>query len=242
MSLALLMIVSLLLVFVMPKLMSIFHDFGLRLPYASRLLLGTGQTLFGGWTFVAVPGLLVLAMATAFRGAFGAGDRAGRRLAWIDRLLWRLPVAHAMQRDEGLADACATIADALRTGLPLPRAIDEAARLRINRVLRDRLVLWRGGLEEGLRADDAARRAKLPALLCGMVASGRGGEPAEAMEFLAAYYGGRFSRARELLRAATVPALALLFGGLILFLAAGMYTPIIQMMDFLSENALKVSR
>jgi type II secretory pathway component PulF len=75
-----------------------------------------------------------------------------------------------------------------------------------------------------------------------MIGSGRGGEPAEAAEFLAAYYRGRFSRSRELLRAGAVPIMALVFGGFVLFVAAGMFSPLVEMMDHLSSSAVEVSK
>jgi type II secretory pathway component PulF len=72
-----------------------------------------------------------------------------------------------------------------------------------------------------------------------MIASGRGGDPAAAVEFLATYYAGRFSRARELIRAATVPVLALVFGGIVLFLVVAMYSPLLSLMNALSGSVLK---
>jgi type II secretory pathway component PulF len=141
-----------------------------------------------------------------------------------------------------LGDACGTIAAALRSGRPLHRAIEEATTIRMNEVLRERLREWELGVEAGQAADEAAREAGLPNLVCGMIGAGRGGEPAEAVEFLAAYYRGRFSRSRELLRAGAVPIMALVFGGFVLFVAAGMFSPLVEMMDHLTTGAMKVSK
>ncbi|HEY7115092.1 MAG TPA: type II secretion system F family protein [Tepidisphaeraceae bacterium] len=246
MTLAFVFIVSLLMVFVMPKFEEIFRDFGLRFPPATRMLVGISRGAMGS-EFAPIVIALVLwsALGGAFRGVFGGDGEGGaepRRWAVIDHIVWWLPLVHGLQRDRGLGDACQTIADALRTGRSLPRAADEATRLRINAVLRGRLGRWREGMEAGERADDAARAAGLPGLFCGMIASGRGGDPAQTMEFLAAYYGGRFSRSRELLRGAAVPVMVLVFGAVVLFLAAGMYTPIISMIDTLSAKAMEVTR
>jgi type IV pilus assembly protein PilC len=232
-------LVGLIMIFVMPKFEQIYADFGLRLPRATTLLLELSR---GVYESVIIPILLALlflyVIGSAFREALGGGDR----FALLDQVLWRLPIIHGMQRDQGLGDAFHTIADGLRTGRSLPRAIDEAARLRVNRVLRTRLARWRAGIEEGLPADEAARRAGLPHLVGGMIASGRGGDPAAAVEFLANYYDGRMSRARELLRAAVVPAFALCFGALVLFLVTAMYQPILNLMNQLSASAMQVPR
>jgi type IV pilus assembly protein PilC len=244
MTSAMAVLVMMILIFVMPKFEQIFRDFGLRLPPATRTLIGLGH---GAYEYEFVPVLMVLfvlgVLGNAFRGAFGGPESSSAgRSEMLDEILWRVPLVHGLQRDQGLADAFQTIADALRTGRPLTRAVEEAEQLRVNAVLRRRLKRWRTGMEAGMRADEAASGAPLPALVGGMIASGKGGDPAEAAEFLAAYYGGRFSRAREFARAAIVPVLVLLFGALVLFLVAGMYQPILNLMDHLSEDALKVSR
>lgn len=168
--------------------------------------------------------------------------RARARIDWLDSLAWWVPVWHRLALHRGLADACDTLAGGLRAGLALPRAVEEAASLSINPVLRDRLQLWQGGIERGLPTDRAAREARLPPLFCGMVGGARGDVGVQAVEFLASYYHSRFSRARELLRAAAVPAMAIVFGGFVLFIAAGMYTPLLTMMDHLNDVAMKVSK
>ena len=112
----------------------------------------------------------------------------------------------------------------------------------MNEVLSDRLQLWQGGIERGLPTDQAAREAHLPAIFCGMIGGSRGDVPIQAVEFLASYYRSRFSRSRELLRAAAIPGMALFFGAFVLFVVAGMFTPLLHMMDYLSDVALKVSK
>lgn len=244
MTTAVFLLVGLIMVFVMPKFEQIYMDFGLRLPRPTVLLLDLSRGVYESMVIPLLLAVLFFAVVgNTFRQALGGGGESpadGDRIGLIDGVLWRVPILHGIQRDQGLADAFHTIADALRTGRSLPRAIDEAARLRVNRVLRDRLVRWRDGIEEGLPADGAARRADLPHLVGGMIASGRGGDPAAAVEFLANYYDGRMSRARELLRAAVVPLFALIFGGLVLFLVTAMYSPILSLMNSLSASAMQV--
>jgi type II secretory pathway component PulF len=230
---ALTFILVFVMIFVVPKMEDMFRDFGLRLPPASRLMIQFARDFANSyvWPWVTLF-VLVMILGGTFQRIFT--DRADiPRFHWTDHVLWRLPVAHGLQRDRGLADACRVIADALATGRHLPRAIEEAAQLDLNAVLRGRLNKWRQQIESGLPADDAARRARLPRLIPGMLGSGRGGDPTAAAEFLASYYAGRFSRARELLRAAAGPLLVFAFGGIVLFLVAGMYQPILNLMDTL---------
>jgi len=242
MSIALILVLLLMLIFVIPKIEDLYKDFGLRPGYATLRLIHLSRAINDlEWLPLA---MIAISLVWALGGAFRRIFSARRTAPWgvFDQILWRLPIAHGLVRDRGLADACNAMADALRAGYALPRAIEEASWLRLNVVLRIRLRKWRTGIESGFAADRAARDAQLPDLLCGMIGSGRGGDPAAAMEFLASYYESRFGRGRELIRAASVPLLALVFGGLVLFMASGTYMPLLQMMDRLSDNVLKVSK
>jgi type II secretory pathway component PulF len=247
MTLGLLGIGSMLMVFVVPKMQAIFNDYGLRLPWATRLLIGMSNGV-GEVRFLGIPvalgvvvGLAIVVLGGMFEEIW-TPTRPRLRIAWLDRLAWWLPVWHNLALHRGLADVCETLAGALKAGQPLPRAVEEAATLRINDVLRDRLQLWQGGIERGLPTDQAAREARLPSLFCGMIGGRTGDLPLHAVEFLASYYRSRFSRSRELLRAAAIPAMALFFGAFVLFIVAGMFTPLLHMMDHLSDIALKVSK
>jgi type II secretory pathway component PulF len=195
-------------------------------------------------------GVVLHVIGGTFRAIFDPGDRdlalAAARGSdsweWLDMILWYVPVAHGVSRDRGLADASRTIADALRTGRPLPRAIDEARMLRMNAVLRNRLAKWGQRIQAGAPADHAARDARLPELFAGMIgpAAAGGAGTIAAFEFLADYYGSRFSRSRELLRAAIVPLLVLVFGAVVLFIISALFLPLIHMIDFLSESVLEM--
>jgi type II secretory pathway component PulF len=248
MTLVILGVVSMLMIFVVPKMVEIYKDYGLTLPRPTRLLIAIARDVYEGEIIHGLPLTLVVIVlvAIAILGGMFQEIWTPLRPRWrfdaLDRLAWWLPVWHKLTLHRGLADACDTLAGALRAGLPLPRAIEEAATLGLNPVLRDRLQLWQGGIERGMPADQAAREAQLPELFCGMIGGARGDVPLQAVEFLASYYHSRFSRGREMLSAAAVPVMAIVFGGIVLFVAAGLYTPLLTMMDHLNDIALKVSK
>jgi type II secretory pathway component PulF len=247
MTLVLLGVTTMVMVFVVPKMEEIFKDFGMRLPTVTRTLISISRAIFQADLFD-IPLLLIVIVVVAVVMLGGMFERIWTqpqelpRPTWLDYLAWATPVWHGVVRDRGVADACDTIAGALRGGQPLHRAIEEATTLRMNDVLRQRLREWQAGVEAGQPADDAARQAKLPPLFVGMIGSGRGADPAAPVEILATYYHGRFSRARELIRAGAVPIMALLFGGIILFIAAGLFTPLISMIDSLSGGVKVVTK
>jgi type II secretory pathway component PulF len=59
-----------------------------------------------------------------------------------------------------------------------------------------------------------------------------------AYDFLADYYASRFSRSREVIRAAAVPLLVLIFASVVLFVATALFAPLISMMDHLTQTVL----
>jgi general secretion pathway protein F len=156
-----------------------------------------------------------------------------------DRVAWRLPLAHSLVRDRGLAAAFDLIAEALRAGLPIDRAIAEASRLRVNIVLRERLSSWadelRGG---GATIHDAARTSKLPPLVVQLLAPVRGGPDAlaDALDFLARYYDSRFSRTRILLEATSVPVTVFIFAAVVAWVALAMMLPLMSLINYLSSS------
>ena len=247
MSLVLLSVGWMLVIFVIPKTEEICKDFGLRLPYATQTLVDLSRALAHAeigdapLALIVTVGLVLIFLGGIFERIWMPRREASQEV-FLDRLAWWLPVWHGIARNRGLADTCDTLAGAVRAGQPIPLAVEEAARIRMNPVLRDRLLRWNAGLLSGKPADQAARDARLPPLFCGMIGAGHGEVPAQSLEFLAAYYHGRFSRSRELVRAAAIPVMTLIFGGLVLFVAAGMFTPLLQMMEFLGNGALKVSK
>jgi type II secretory pathway component PulF len=247
MTLVLLGVTTMIMVFVVPKMEYIFQDFGLRIPPVTRMLINISRAIFQADLFD-IPLMLIVVVVTAVIALGGMFERIWTqpqelpRPTWFDYIAWVTPVWHGVVRDRSMADACDTIAGALRGGQPLNRAIEEATTLRINEIVRERMREWQAGVEAGQPADEAARMAKLPPLFTGMIGSGRGIDPAASIEFLASYYHGRFSRSRELIRAGAVPIMALVFGGIVLFIAAGLFTPLISMMDHIAGSVKVVSK
>ena len=222
--------------FVAPKITEIFRDFGIEVP---RLTLATLRV----WTWLGGPlGVLVALIALA-----GSGRMLGDAVApgWARGNLgpladvpgwvaWWLPVAGSVQRSRGLADVCHVLADSVASGRPIHSALRDASGLGVNPVLRHRLARWADGVESGTPLADAAREARMPRTVYGLLAttSARGAaDAAEVFEFLARYYEGRFSRAAALLEAAVVPAMVLFFAFFVASATVGMFLPMVELMD-----------
>jgi type II secretory pathway component PulF len=142
-----------------------------------------------------------------------------------------------MQRDAGLAEVCALLADGLEAGMPASAALAEAARLRINAVLRGRVHDWADRVHAGQTLAAGAAGARLPKLISSMLANGSAGPDGarNVFQFLARYYGSRFSRAAMLVEAAIMPVTVFFFAIIVACVALSLFLPMISMIEALLQ-------
>jgi general secretion pathway protein F len=113
-------VVSGLLVYVVPQVVSVFQNLRQELPWATRLLIAVADA-------VRAYGLLALLALVA--GAFGgraALRREPLRLAW-DRFVLRLPLAGRLVRAANTARAARTLATLVASGVPVLEAMQLSA-------------------------------------------------------------------------------------------------------------------
>ena len=83
---------------------------------------------------------------------------------------------------------------------------------------------------EGLDQQQAARRAGIPELVGGMLATARSEQDtAQVFDFLARYYGDRGEKAAVLMLAATEPIIVILMGVLVAFVVMGLFMPLVKL-------------
>jgi type II secretory pathway component PulF len=228
---------STLAVLVIPRYVQITRGFDLPVPAASRWVLAWGDEVLPIAASLTLPLLLV------YVGRMTAAVLAPRlqRPAVLtsagDRLLWHLPLARSVTRARGFADVCNVLADALEAGSSPVGALTDASALKTNGVLLRRVRRWAERADAGLPLADAARAARMPKLMVGLLATTTvGGDAPRVLRFLARYYESRFSRAAELLRSAAAPLLALVFGALVLVVALAVMTPLVDLADGISSK------
>jgi type IV pilus assembly protein PilC len=234
-------VLAMVMIFVIPKYETIFKDFGLKLPAVTQLTLDVAR-VFGPIILAAVSAAVLIWTGLSLWQMFHPqrlGVLVGRGVR--DRIVWATPVAHGIARDRGLADAFDLISGAVRSGLPIERALDEAAQLNINSVLRERFERWSQGMAGGATLADAARAAPMPPLVTGMLVGVRGTEAAgEVFAFLARYYHTRYSRTAALAAGAAVPVTVFFFAALVTVVALSLFTPIISLINNLSSSITRI--
>ena len=228
-------VVGLLSVFVAPKFAMIFQDFEMELPAITAQVLGTTDVI--GPTMLVLGVLVLLAVCGWSLGMMSADFRKMATPLWVvfDTLAWYAPVARRAALDRAMADVCHTISEALRAGLSMTSALNEAAMLHMNRFMARRIRRWADYTEQGMLPHEAARAARLPHLVSGLLATARSGDDGpRVFDLLGRYYTGRVSRTMILLRAAVVPAAALLLGLLVGWIVIGLMLPMARLIEGVS--------
>lgn len=223
----------------MPRFESISAGFGMKLPRSTMMLVDVMRS--GGPIVLMLAAVVMLAWAgsrlweTFYPSAMWSIWRTAR-----DRALWSLPLAHGVVRDRGLAEAFDLMADGLRGGASVERAMEEAAKLRVNDVLRRRLEHWAEQLTSGVTLHEGAKAARMPSLVVEMLGTLRGPETADVLAFLARHYATRYSRGAALLSAAAMPAMVLVFAALVAWVALALMTPMASLIEHLSTKTWQI--
>lgn len=220
-----LMVIMFVTILILPKFVEIFEDFGVAMPANTLVLFDVGMWIVGGGFFWILLGAALLVVA-AILMQFPIGR------VMFGPVLWYLPVIGGVERDRGLADACHLLEQSLCVAEPLPDALDEAANLRTNPVLRRKLRNWAGRVDAGEDIGQAARAAGLPTLLAGMLGSGQAAANLpEAVTFLRKYYDERFGRSAALLQAAVTPAVVLILAVVVGWILVGLFYPLVVLIE-----------
>jgi general secretion pathway protein F len=209
--------IALLVGVVLPRFASLLTDSGETLPPTTRLLLTAADAAQAG----AVPALFAAAVAAIAWRAWTA-QAAGRR-QWHSLLL-SLPLAGSARRSAVTARACSTLAALLSTGVTLSAALPWAAQATGDASVEAALVGTRRRIVEGeafsaaLQAERAltvtavrfARIGEETGELAGMLGHAARVESADALR--------RLRRLTGLIE----PAMILLFGGMVMLVAAAL--------------------
>lgn len=226
--------VGLLMIFVIPKYQQMLLDFGVAMPWASRMVIEVARTVgLPIWVIAVV--MFVLVIGRAFEAMFFVIPQT--LPPWwriTDRLSWFLPIWRAPSRWRQLADLCDATAAGLQSGLPFERALADASSTATNSVLRRRVKHWGELLESGQNIHHAARAAAMPALMVGMLATAnQAAQAADVLRFLARYYETRFSRIRSMIHGAVIPVMVLVAGALVLLVMAGLFMPMVDLINMM---------
>lgn len=201
--------------FVIPRFAAILADVGGTLPASTRLLLGASHVLTAGWWL-----WLLAAGAVAYAVPRALAQPEARRRWHAARLRWAW--VGDLERKYVTAHFARTLGLLLRSGLPVLPALKIARAAATNLALQDDIERAAAAVAEGGALAPALAGA-LPPLAVQMIAVG---EESSRLEELcgrvADTYDGEVRRALRTAVAVLEPALILVFGALVGFVALAM--------------------
>lgn len=219
-----LLVVTGLLMYVVPQVVSVFQQSHQALPLLTRLLIGLSSGLQATWPYL---------LALIAGGVFAARivlHREELRYQWHLRLL-RLPVVGRLVRGVNAARMASTLAILAGSGVPLLTSLQAAAGVVNNLPMRRALEDASRKVREGVELSRALAASKLfPPILIHLIASGETSGKLDVMLDRAAdQQEQEVGNYTSVLTALLEPVLILTMGGVVLLIVLAILMPIIEM-------------
>ncbi len=216
-------ILVLLMTVVVPKVTKIFDTMRMTLPWTTRLLIFTSNSL-QSWWFLIFP--------TVFGGiaSFVWWTRSPKGKPVWDRKILKAPIIGSMIRLLSIARFARTLATLLKSGVPLLTAMDIVKNVLTNTVLIEVIEKARDAIREGESvATPLKRSGQFPPLVYHMIAIGeRSGQLEDMLVSVADSYETQVNVRMGALTALLEPLLIVGMGGIIAFVAFSILMPILQ--------------
>lgn len=217
-------IVSGLLVYVVPQVVSVFENLGQELPLVTRILIGIADAVRA---FGLATAIVLLAAFIAFRFAL---RRDAVREAW-DGFVLRLPLAGRLVRATNTARAARTLATLIVSGVPVLDALALATQTVRSRPMQ--LAMRRAAVrvrEGGGFARALADSGYFPPVAVRLIASGeKSGRLDEMLDQAARHQQREMEGLLGTLTAMLGPLVILFVGGLVLFIVLAILLPIFEL-------------
>lgn len=223
-------VVAVLMTTALPALAQMFNEFGSELPITTRLLIATTD-----FTTAYRMQLLASVALVAIGGTWLFGQPAGKRL--LDRTVLWIPVLRGIAINANAARFSRTLAVLLGAGLPLTEIMDMVVKTTDNSVLQRSVEgVQRQLLDgEGLSAP-MARAGCYPQMLVQMVAVGEEtGTLDRSLEITADFYTREVDQKVDALTGMLTPALTIIIGGLVAFIALSLIMPMYQLIGHIND-------
>ncbi|OGO32507.1 MAG: hypothetical protein A2Z29_06815 [Chloroflexi bacterium RBG_16_56_11] len=214
--------VSILLITVaMPPLIDLFKSLGADLPGTTRLLVNVSGFFLDRSLYVVIGVFVVIVLIAA-----------SMRLAPVkiarDRYLLKMPLIGIINVERSMQRFCQTASILLKAGLRLPQIMELTIQTNHNLIVRQALGRVRDRLVQGEGlSQPMAENVIFPSLLVEMVVVGeKTGTLDSTLSTLANFYERKVDRRIDLLISMIEPALTLIIGCVVIFIALSLITPL----------------
>lgn len=216
--------ITVILIYVIPKMQTIFSDQGQELPELTRMVIDLSQFIRDSWLY----GLIIL-LGTPILLLIYYRTPPGRFT--IDSILLRIPVLGGLLIKSCIARMARTLATLLKAGVQLVEAIDIASEVTGNAVVERDLKKSKDSIIQGRNFVDPLRKSSsIPLMVTQMIAIGEETGNIDLMlTKIADFYETEVETTADALTSLIEPLIIVFLGGTIGFLVIAMFLPIFNM-------------
>lgn len=214
-------VLTLMFVFVIPRLASLYDEMGAELPVITKILLRTSQSVVDFW-WVGI--IFLIAMVLAFRSF---GQRRNVRY-FLNDTKARLPVFGNLLKEVELTNFTRTLGMLMSSGIPILESL-EISRETLNNVrLKDGISDAARAVEKGKPLSDPLREnVVFPPIMAEMIAVGeQTGKIDEVLKKVSEYFGTESTRTTENLASALEPIIMVVLGVVVGIIVVALVLPI----------------
>lgn len=221
-------IVSLLMVFVVPKLTVMFSEMGGKLPAITRGLIWVSEYV-QDWWHVSLVGLVVL---TLLFNQYRKSDSGRKR---IDRISLKLPLFGPLLRLVAITRFARTLGTLLESGVPIITSLEIVKHVIGNTLLSDVVEECRLAVQEGdSLAPPLQRSGQFPPMLVHMISVGeQSGEVEDMLDNVATAYEAQVDARINILTSLLEPLMIVGLGFVVALIVFAILTPMLQMNELL---------
>ncbi|MFO1241910.1 MAG: type II secretion system F family protein [Rickettsiales bacterium] len=215
-------VITILMLFVVPKLIKFIMDQGFSIPIHTRALIAFSD-FFGNYWYIVLPTPVILAMilVTCYKVSDGFAYR-------FDSMMLKIPVIGPTVRKINMARFTHFFAVMFNSGIDILDSLKAGQKVVGNRVIKESIDLVHKSVTEGNRLTDSIRISnQFPNLVVRMFKIGEdSGNLSESLENINFFYHREVNDAVDAVVGLIQPALTIVMGSLIFWVIAAVFGPL----------------
>jgi len=217
-------VISILMMYVVPKLIDFMTAQGFDLPLHTRALIAVSHAFSGYWYLIfGIPSLIIFSLSVLYR--------ISEEFAYkVDGIILKLPVFGGVSRKLNMARFTHFFAVMFNSGIDILESLYAAKNVVGNRVLRESIEFMARSVSDGTSLTASMRiSSQFPNLVVRMFKVGEeSGNMTEALENINFFYDREVNDAVETVVGLIQPALTVVMGVLIFWVIAAVFGPLYQ--------------